>query len=418
VVRYFGPNRYFVRYCIANIIRWEDGPLLRAADRGIPVILDRIDEAKAQVTERLNPLLEKNVRLGPTTFLVPEKGEQTEVNVKEGFIMISTLTIDPYRQGPTVSLALRNRFVTIAVDSPLLEPALRENIAQVVIAKVTADLKSTNLSHMPAWAVSKEPSEDEAKKLSHAVAKLTANAQTVREIAFLAQAARSTWGITGATSYESHVEACRLMSDELAADNLEPLIHRTVNDEVPGQRFFFKGDRNAPMWQSIAALSMSSMTGVPLFLQGALGCGKTEAVRHFSTNRTFNDRSPVYSVSCSDETSIEQFIGSQVFEKESFRFVEGPLVQAAREGCVFLADEFNLLPPNVMVALIPFLEARGGDEFSHPDIRDRIRIRIGFLFVATGNEDSERGRVRLLALSHHNSSDWKFQIRVALIWKG
>jgi MoxR-like ATPase len=127
-----------------------------------------------------------------------------------------------------------------------------------------------------------------------------------------------------------------------------------VNDGFAGQRFFFKGDRQTPMWRSIAALSVCSATGWPLFLQGAPGCGKTEAVRHFSSNRLFKERTPVYSVSCSVETTVEQFIGSQVFEKGGFQFVEGPLVQAAREGCVFMADEFNLLSPSVMTALIPF----------------------------------------------------------------
>jgi MoxR-like ATPase len=100
-------------------------------------------------------------------------------------------------------------------------------------------------------------------------------------------------------------------------------------------------------------------------------------------------------VSCSVETPIEQFIGSQVFEQGGFRFVEGPLIQAAREGCIFLADEFNLLSANVMVSLIPFLEARPGDSFLHSDVKDRIQITPGFLFVATGNENTERGRVRL-----------------------
>jgi MoxR-like ATPase len=119
---------------------------------------------------------------------------------------------------------------------------------------------------------------------------------------------------------------------------------------VSGQRFFFKGDRQAPVWQLIAVLIVSSATGVPLFLQGAPGCGKTESVRHFSRSRTFNEHMPVYSVSCSAETSIEQFIGSQVFEQGGFKFVEGPLIQAAREGCLFLADEFNLLPPNGMIS--------------------------------------------------------------------
>jgi MoxR-like ATPase len=149
------------------------------------------------------------------------------------------------------------------------------------------------------------------------------------------------------------------------------------------------------MWQSIACLCVSSVCGYPLFLQGAPGCGKTEAVRHFSANRSFRHRTPVYSVSCSAETSVEHFLGNQVFEQDGFRFIEGPLVEAVREGCVFLADEFNLLTPNVMIALVPFLEARPGDTFVHPDVCKPITISPGFLFVCTGNEDSERGRIRL-----------------------
>jgi MoxR-like ATPase len=103
---------------ITKLIQWEDGPLLKAAREGIPVILDRIDEAKAQVTKRMNPVLEKNAQLGPTKFLVPEKGESPEVDVQYGFVVIATLTIDPHRCSPGVSLALRNRFVTVAVERP------------------------------------------------------------------------------------------------------------------------------------------------------------------------------------------------------------------------------------------------------------------------------------------------------------
>jgi MoxR-like ATPase len=168
-----------------------------------------------------------------------------------------------------------------------------------------------------------------------------------------------------------------------------------VKDLVPEQRFFYKGDTMAAMWQTIAALSVAYATGNRLFLQGPPRCGKTEGVRHFSSHRTFHARTPVYSVSCSDETSVEQFLGSQVFEKYGFRFVEGPIVQAAREGCVFLADEFNLLPSSVMMALVPFLEARPGDCFFYLELRDEIMIAPGFIFVATGNDDTERGRVRI-----------------------
>jgi MoxR-like ATPase len=67
---------------------------------------------------------------------------------------------------------------------------------------------------------------------------------------------------------------------------------------------------------------------------------------------------------CSAETSIGQFIGSRVFEQGGFKFVEGPLIQVARERCLFLADEFNLLSPNVMISLVPFHEAHSGDPLS------------------------------------------------------
>ncbi|KAA6403417.1 MAG: hypothetical protein EZS28_001045, partial [Streblomastix strix] len=129
---------------MTKLIKWENGPLLIAAESGTPVILDRIDEAKAQVTERLNPILEKNARRDQTPFLVPEKVEFTEQHVAQGFVVIATLTTNPNRQGQTISLALRNRFVTIAVDPPELSDQLRTLIAQTDISKVAEKMKLIN----------------------------------------------------------------------------------------------------------------------------------------------------------------------------------------------------------------------------------------------------------------------------------
>jgi MoxR-like ATPase len=65
-----------------------------------------------------------------------------------------------------------------------------------------------------------------------------------------------------------------------------------------------------------------------------------------------------------------------------------------REGVVFLADEFNLLTPSVMLALTPFLSAHPGEVVSSPALPEPVTVAVGFLFVATGNEESERGRVK------------------------
>ena len=45
---------------LTKVVIWADGPILKAGKEGSPVILDRIDCAKPQVIECLNPLLEDN----------------------------------------------------------------------------------------------------------------------------------------------------------------------------------------------------------------------------------------------------------------------------------------------------------------------------------------------------------------------
>jgi MoxR-like ATPase len=386
---------------LTHLVQWENGPLLTAALNGLPVILDRINIAKAQVTERMNPILEKNARFEGSSFLVPEMGKSKEQPVAPGFVVIATLSIDPNRNSEAVSLALRNRFVTIAVEAPVLNESLKLSIARAGIMRSGIQLDRLANSERPPWAEARSLDEDDAAGLSLSVAGAfsleAANDcdHTIRGLILLSDACCRVFDMIPSQNHSEHVDVCRLRHEALAFQATETLVERTLKDPVPDQRFFYRGDTKSAMFRTIAALSVASGIGRPLFLQGAPGCGKTEGVRHFSSHRRFHARTPVYSVSCSDETSTEQFLGSQVFEKSGFRFVEGPLVRAAREGCVFLADEFNLLYSNVMMALVPFLEARPGDSFLHPEVRDEITVAPGFLFVATGNDDTEKGRVRI-----------------------
>jgi MoxR-like ATPase len=381
-----------------QLVQWENGPFLRAALLGVPVVLDRIESAKAQVTERINPILERNARSSARSFFVPEMGDSTERDVQSGFVVIATLTTDQHGPAHGVSPALRNRFVTIAVEAPQLDAEARESLS--FIAMKMCDNIDPNLGNCPAWTKPAHPNDGVFRKLANLVSQHFQRSAsdldlTVRGVVLLSGSVCRLFGPLHCGPAAELIAACCISPQALESKFVESLVDRTLNDPVPQQRFFYKADKNASMWKTIAALTIASATGVPLFLQGVPGCGKTEAVRHFSSSRLFRARTPVYSVSCSEETSIEQFLGSHVFDKNGFRFVEGPLVQAAKEGCVFLADEFNLLPSKVMMSLIPFLEARPGDTFSHPDVRQAITIAYGFLFVGTGNDDLERGRVRV-----------------------
>ncbi|KAA6353964.1 MAG: hypothetical protein EZS28_050509, partial [Streblomastix strix] len=154
---------------MTKLIKWENGPLLIAAESGIPVILDKIDEAKAQVTEILNPILEKNARRDQTPFLFPEKVEFTEQQIKEGFVVIATLTTNPNRQGQAISLAFRNRFVTIAVEHPELSDKFRTLFAQTVISKVAEKMKLINQEKLPLGIRTSIPKQDQINQLALAI---------------------------------------------------------------------------------------------------------------------------------------------------------------------------------------------------------------------------------------------------------
>jgi hypothetical protein len=45
---------------IKKLIQCQNGPLLSAATLDLPMIRDRIEQVKVQVTERMNPILEQN----------------------------------------------------------------------------------------------------------------------------------------------------------------------------------------------------------------------------------------------------------------------------------------------------------------------------------------------------------------------
>jgi MoxR-like ATPase len=376
---------------------WEEGPILKAAINGTPIILDGINEIQGQFTQRLNPILDLNSRQNENHIFIPEYDDDMKVPVKSGFVVIATLTLKDEVEKQSISFNLRNRFVTIAFESPRLTFEMRAKIAETVIDKLSARLAVLDieiLKDFPEWwGIRKTISKSDTKALAHAVATVSPETSTIKDISLIAHAGRTAWGVLICKTCEKHILGCQLNPEELESEGCANLVELTVRNPIVNQQFISKGDRKSPMWQLIAALSVCSATGVPLFVEGLPGCGKTEAVRYFSANRTFHDRIPVYSISCNAETSIEDFLGIRFFDQTGIRFVEGPLLQAVREGCIFLADNFPFLRHDVMTALIPFMEARVGDDvmtaLSHREVSEIVRISPGFLFIATGNADMQ-----------------------------
>jgi hypothetical protein len=191
---------------VTKLVKWENGPLLEAAMTEIPVILDRTDESKAQVTKRMNPLLDRNAPLDEkkgrqTVFLVPEKGEDIEQQVKTGFVVIATLTLDPLRRDLAISLALRNQFVTIVVESPKLDVDLKKGIAMMIIDRFSGRIQDINWEGPEPTS----PNQSQRNALAETIAGNLLETTTIRDAALLFHAAASIHGIVTFPCMEADV---------------------------------------------------------------------------------------------------------------------------------------------------------------------------------------------------------------------
>eukprot|EP00392_Amoebophrya_sp_AT5.2_P015329 g15531.t1 len=130
----------------------------------------------------------------------------------------------------------------------------------------------------------------------------------------------------------------------------------------------------------------------PLLLEGPPGTGKTEAPRQAAKLcRHTSER-----ISCSASTTVEQLFGSLVPECQAdgrrvFRWRDGALLRAVRDGSWIILDEINLAPPEVLDAVAPLLD-RGIATFRVPGKDEVLRFEAKARFLTTATGGWNKGR--------------------------
>lgn len=121
--------------------------------------------------------------------------------------------------------------------------------------------------------------------------------------------------------------------------------------------------------------------GQNLLLVGDAGVGKNALIYYINRLR----QHPTVRYSFNEDTLPDDLVGAYKIDPVSHSFVwsDGPLSRALRAGSVFVADEMNLAPPEVLkrfssVFTDRSLELLEGDA-------SRIEARDGFVFIATQN---------------------------------
>jgi MoxR-like ATPase len=168
--------------------------------------------------------------------------------------------------------------------------------------------------------------------------------------------------------------------------------------------------------------------GIPVFLRGDLGAGKTEVLRHISNKyygsepefisgsdeatkydiygktqigiRSEEDKVSEYKMRLDEykkmypESSAEDL---EKTEKELYNhivakgqttsfFQYGPLVRAMKEGKPLIIDEIDAIPHSILIRLNHFLTRRVGDKVKiQENGGEEITVKEGFCIMATGN---------------------------------
>ncbi len=102
----------------------------------------------------------------------------------------------------------------------------------------------------------------------------------------------------------------------------------------------------------LSRLAYSINKNIPLLMIGETGVGKTALIRHlaYRTNNSFRR------LNLNGQTTIDEFVGKILLNKEGTYWVDGILTDAMRKGHWVLLDEINAALPEILFVLHSLLD--------------------------------------------------------------
>ncbi len=135
------------------------------------------------------------------------------------------------------------------------------------------------------------------------------------------------------------------------------------------------------LWEDIL---LSSVLQKNILLKGPSGSGKTKLAESMSA--FFNQ--PMHSINCSVDLDAEALLGFKTLVQDKgqsvIEFVEGPVVQAMRNGHILYIDEINMAKPETLPILHSVLDHRR--MLTNPYTGEVLQAHEEFTVIAAINE--------------------------------
>ena len=399
---------------------FQEGLLVTAMRKGYWIILDELNLAPCELLEALNRVLDDNREL-----FIPETRESVKAHPK--FLLFATQNPpEEYAGRKLLSRAFRNRFVELHFDEiphSELEEILhrRCRMAPQYAKKIVTVMKELQTYRRESGCFTGKSGFMTMRDLFRWGERYAIYKDTVEEGRFLDW---DNWiASQGLILLEGRVRTVN------EADTVKEIIEKVFKRKLDRNSIYSYDNGPAqvdPNFKHIhftkefeklfVQLSTALHHKEPVLLCGQTGCGKTTACQLYAANNGQN----LITYNCHLNTECSDFVGDVRpsrgvgldKEQQIFSWMDGPLVQAMRNGSLFLLDEISLADDAVLERINSVLEPERSITLTEKD-GEIVKAKGSFQIVATMNPGGDYGkkelspalRNRFTEIYCHNTSD-------------
>lgn len=376
-------SEYIGGYATTESGKFEfiEGALVRAVRAGAWVVLDELNLAPSDVLEALNRLLDQNNEL-----FVAET--QTVVRPADGFQLFATQNPPGVYGGrKQLSRAFRGRFIELHIDE---------------IAPKELNTILVERCHMaPSFAKAMVDTFLELRHIRQFTQVFAGKHSflTVRDLLRWANRKPSTWEEVADEGFALLGERLRTPEERNIMKEViskmckgAPVIH---DFQVPKVNLDFDIVWTSGMKRSVDLLMRCIKNKEPALLVGETGTGKTTAVQVIAA--ALGRRLRI--LNCHQHTETSDFLGAmrpaRANSEHLFEWVDGSLVDAMRNGDVYLMDEISLAQDSALERLNSVLEPSRLLAIAEKPEYEVIKAHEDFVFIATMNPGGDYGKREL-----------------------